>query len=90
MENANITIRSRPQDTPGLRRISKGMDTHTQELSPYLSEADIAARLGVAPKTLRNWRALETGRPYLKLGGSVIRYHLGEVDAWALTQRRAA
>lgn len=53
--------------------------------SPFLTEAEAAARLSLAPKTLRNWRSAGVGPAPLKLG-SAVRYHLGALDAWALAQ----
>ena len=49
---------------------------------PFLKEAAAAERLGLSPKTLRNWRSRGEGPPYLLLGSSV-RYATASVDAWA-------
>lgn len=57
----------------------------TQTLSPFLTEAQAAARLSLAQKTLRNWRSAGVGPPPLKLG-SAVRYHQDALDAWALAQ----
>lgn len=59
--------------------------TPTQDVSPFLTEAQAAARLGVVPKTLRNWRSAGTGPTALRLGRSV-RYHIEGLDGWALGQ----
>ena len=59
------------------------------QVTPFLTETQAAARLGLAPKTLRNWRSRGDGPGYLRLG-SVIRYHLEELDGWALAQAVAA
>ncbi|MDH6236263.1 helix-turn-helix domain-containing protein [Cryobacterium sp. CG_9.6] len=58
--------------------------TPTQELSPFLTEAQAAARFGLKPKTLRNWRSAGTGPQSLKLG-SAVRYHQATLDSWALS-----
>lgn len=55
------------------------------EPSPFRTEAQAAARLGVVPKTLRNWRSAGTGPTALRLGRSV-RYHIDGLDGWALGQ----
>jgi len=57
-------------------------------VSPYLTEAQAAARLGFSPKTLRNWRARSAGPSYLRLGSSV-RYHMTTLDHWAMAQEVA-
>lgn len=60
-----------------------------------LSEAVSAQRagelLGVATKTLANWRASVIGPPFIKYGGrnGPVRYVLGELLAWREAQRRA-
>ncbi|TFC26401.1 DNA-binding protein [Cryobacterium sp. TMT2-18-3] len=59
--------------------------TTAQEPSPFLTEAQAAARIGVVPKTLRNWRSAGTGPTALRLGRSV-RYHIDSLDGWALGQ----
>jgi predicted DNA-binding transcriptional regulator AlpA len=48
-----------------------------------------AERIGVAAKTLDNWRGLGTGPPFYKLGGRVV-YDDGEVDAWLAERRRTS
>jgi hypothetical protein len=53
--------------------------------SPFLTEAQAAARLGLAPKTLRNFRSAGVGPTALRLGRSV-RYHIEALDGWALGQ----
>ena len=59
--------------------------TATPEPSPFLTEAQAATRLGLSPKTLRNWRSAGVGPPSLKLG-SAVRYHQDALDLWALAQ----
>lgn len=41
----------------------------------------VAERLGVAEKSLTNWRADGTGPPYVR-AGRLIRYRAVDVDAW--------
>lgn len=40
-----------------------------------------AARLGLSPRTLQQWRRKGAGPPYLKIGMAV-RYNPEAVDAW--------
>lgn len=47
----------------------------------YLTERQIAARLGVSPRTLQAWRCSGSGPPFLKLNAAV-RYELAAVQAW--------
>jgi hypothetical protein len=52
----------------------------------YLNETAAAARLLLAPKTLRNWRSAGIdGPPYLKLGRAV-RYPTVLLDVWAMSK----
>jgi predicted DNA-binding transcriptional regulator AlpA len=71
---------SQPEDT-----LMTQTSTAPPEPSPFLTEAQAAARLGVVPKTLRNWRSAGTGPTALRLGRSV-RYHIEGLDGWALGQ----
>lgn len=53
----------------------------------YLTESETAARLrGVAPATLRAWRARGYGPAYHRRGRRIV-YRADDVDAWAATQR---
>lgn len=47
------------------------MDTH--EASDYLR---------VPAKTLRSWRDRGEGPPYIRVNGRLVRYRVGDVDAW--------
>ena len=46
-----------------------------------------AARWGIQPKTLENWRWQGKGPPHYKIGGRVM-YDVDETDAWLAAQRR--
>lgn len=48
-----------------------------------------AERIGLAPKTLDNWRSTGGGPPYYKIGGRVL-YDDAEVDAWLAARRRTS
>jgi len=53
------------------------------------SETDTAARMGVRPKTLANWRSLGTGPAFFKLGNRVV-YDDADVDAWLAARKRSS
>jgi excisionase family DNA binding protein len=53
-----------------------------------LTEKELAARLGVSPRTVQQWRVHGGGPAYLKLGVSV-RYDLATVEAWERAQTRS-
>ena len=55
--------------------------------SPYLTLAEAAAFLRLAPRTLDNMRQRGTGPLYGKHGGRV-RYHHDDLVAWADSTRR--
>jgi hypothetical protein len=46
-----------------------------------LNEFDLAKMLRVSVSTLRRWRVLKKGPPYLKAGASV-RYRSEDIQAW--------
>lgn len=50
--------------------------------SDLLDEKEVATTLGIAPGTLRNWRSLRIGVPYVKLGKRAVRYRRADVDAF--------
>lgn len=58
------------------------VNTYAISPSDLLGEKEVAAELGIAPGTLRNWRSLRTGIPYVKLGKRAIRYRRADVDAF--------
>jgi len=56
-----------------------------------LSTADLARRYGVAPYTIRRWRADNEGPPYVKIGdGSRARvvYDLDDIVEWERKHKR--
>jgi predicted DNA-binding transcriptional regulator AlpA len=59
--------------------------TSDTQTSPFLTTEQAGARLQIAPGTLRNWCSRGVGPTPLKIGGAV-RYHLDELDRWALAQ----
>lgn len=44
-----------------------------------IDEKEAAAILAVATTTLRNWRALRQGPPFLKIGRRLVRYRRGDL-----------
>lgn len=52
---------------------------------PLMSSQELSESIGVAVKTLANWRSQATGPKYVKAGGRV-RYRLSDVESW-LTSR---
>lgn len=46
-----------------------------------LDEREVGELLGIASKTLGNWRSLGKGPPFIKLG-ALVRYRPDDVQAW--------
>ena len=57
--------------------------------SIYLSTREAAAYLGLSTRTLDRFRVSGDGPVFLKFGGRV-RYLRDDLDAWAMTRRRAS
>lgn len=58
-------------------------------LGPLLRAAEAARILGLAPRTLRAWRASDPSRlPFVKVG-SCVRYRPADVDAYVEANRHA-
>lgn len=47
-----------------------------------LSTPDAAQLLGVAERTLENWRADKSGPDFIKIGSRAVGYRLGALRAW--------
>ena len=54
-----------------------------------LTQAALARRWKVSPRTLERWRWLGRGPQYMKVGGQV-RYRLPDIEAYEADQLRAA
>ena len=52
----------------------------------FLTQAELAARFRVSPRTLERWRWLKTGPNYTKLGGRVV-YALTDVETYERRRR---
>jgi hypothetical protein len=47
-----------------------------------MTEADLADRWKVPKKTLRNWRCLKKGPPWIQIGAGHIRYRPADIEAY--------
>lgn len=65
------------------------MPTVDTAAAAYVDAADVAAILGIAEKTVRNWASLRSGPPQYRFGGAA-RYSVSEVYEWAAAQRVGA
>jgi hypothetical protein len=55
----------------------------------HLTQAELARRWRISPRTLERWRWLRQGPAYLKLG-AVVAYRLTDIEAYEAAQRRTA
>jgi hypothetical protein len=69
--------------------VRHGSEDHHQKTSSVdeyiaVSEAEAARILGMSRKTLRNWRCLGRGAPFVKYGSrnGAVRYVLADLLAW--------
>lgn len=58
-------------------------------LGDLLSEEDLARELGLTARTLRRWRALREGPPWLRVGRQIF-YRREAVLGWLRGRERAA
>lgn len=56
-------------------------------LEDLLSEAELATELRVSERTIKRWRALPDGLPYVALGGRIF-YRRSSVRAWIESRER--
>lgn len=49
----------------------------------FLRPEEVADRIRVSMKTLRNWRSNGGGPPWTRIGGRLVRYPEEEFNAWA-------
>lgn len=54
-----------------------------------LDNPSAAARLGISPKTLENWRSAGSSPPFFKVGARVL-YDVADLDAWLAARRRTS
>ncbi len=57
------------------------MKTEKHTLEPLLKEHDVAEATGLSVATVRRWRLVREGPPYIKINSSV-RYRAGDLMAW--------
>ncbi|WP_413318299.1 helix-turn-helix domain-containing protein [Agrococcus sp. 1P02AA] len=63
------------------------LDLYATSPGTLLTEAQLAAALGIAQKTARSWRSLGKGPAWRNLGGALVRYRAGDVVAWMDSHR---
>lgn len=66
-----------------------GAPARRTRLEPLLKELEVAELLHISVITLRKWRWLGDGPPFLKLGHNV-RYRESEVERWLYGRRRTS
>jgi predicted DNA-binding transcriptional regulator AlpA len=72
----------------GKRRLRAGRPDsadHGEELlagDRLVNEAETAALLGIAPRTLQEWRRKGAGPAFIRLTGRSVRYRQADVLAW--------
>jgi len=54
-------------------------------LDELMTAADVADVLSISARTLANWRSLNMGPDYVKVGGRV-RYRVSSVNIWVARQ----
>ena len=68
-----------PTTSPGAEQSS---DPNREQL---LNEKEVAAYLGLAPKTIRAWRTVSAIKlPFSKLNGRAVRYRRSDLEAFVL------
>jgi predicted DNA-binding transcriptional regulator AlpA len=55
----------------------------------FLTRAQVAERLDLAPKTLANWASAGKGPRCIRLAGGAVRYPREEYEAWEQQQLTA-
>ena len=58
-------------------------------MNTMLSTHEAAPLVGVAPKTLENWRTLGRGPTFVKAGGRVV-YDPADIEIWKSTRRSSS
>lgn len=62
-------------------------DTTESVSTELLSPIEVAATLGIKPKTLKNWRSQRIGPPPTYIGSKVVMYAREDVEDWVATVR---
>lgn len=50
-----------------------------------LTPEQTAERLGIAPRTMANWRVVGAGPPFVRVG-SRVRYTIADLETWVQTR----
>jgi predicted DNA-binding transcriptional regulator AlpA len=61
------------------------MQSSPDSLSEFVSDAELARRLGLSPATLQKWRSQAKGPRWVRMGRA-IRYRVSDVEAWVNAQ----
>jgi len=61
---------------------------HRDHMVHLVTPKELSESSGIPVRTLAQWRYLDTGPAYIKLGGHV-RYHPDDIEAWQTANRRA-
>ena len=64
------------------------MNTNTEPLTQLLSPQQVAAKLGVAPTTLRFWRDRSEGPPAIRVGKKLWKYRQDALLEWLDRQKK--
>ena len=62
------------------------MDATTQITPTFLTQREVSELLRMPERTLEDWRLMQTGPPYLKLG-RLVRYDVQDVLTWVSEHR---
>jgi len=62
------------------------MDATTQITTTFLTQRELSELLRMPERTLEDWRLMQTGPPYIKLGG-LVRYDVQDVLTWVHEHR---
>lgn len=52
----------------------------------FLNEVQVAEIIGASVATVRRWRLIGRGPKFLKVGGTLIRYPVEELETWLASQ----
>ncbi len=55
---------------------------------PHVDTRGAASYLNISSATLHRWRMLQTGPPYLKLGGFLVRYDMEDLKAFVYSRKQ--
>jgi hypothetical protein len=77
---SNMAAKSAPSSS-GLGALQRVQKTPSAPPVRRLTEGEVATRLGISPKTLRNWRSRKEGPEFIKFG-RLVRYRLIDVIAF--------